>query len=244
MGAPFDVFLLKDFLAGKLRPYRLYVFLNPFRLDEARRRAMAREIRRDGRVALWIYAPGYLKEGPGLENMEEATGIRFGLGEQPWGPLVHVTDFAHPITAGLGQDLAWGTNAKLAPLFYVDDPGARVLGEVVYSQGNCRPGFAIKEFADWTSVYSAAPNLPANVLRNIARYAGAHVYSDAGDVLYANRSLLGIHTLSGGHRVFKMPGRADLIYDVFENQAVAKGVSEFEVVLQPQSTKLYLVTRA
>jgi hypothetical protein len=244
MGAPFDVFLLGDFLAGKLRPYRLYVFLNPFRLDDGRRKAMVRELRRDGRLALWIYAPGYLKDGPGLENMEEVTGLRFGLGEQPWGPLVHVTDFAHPITSGLAQDLAWGTNAKLAPLFYVDDPGARVLGEVVYSQGNCRPGFAIKEFPGWKSVYSAAPNLPASVLRNIARYAGVHIYSDAGDVLCANKSLLGVHSLSGGGRLFRLPARADSVYDVFEKQAVAKGVTEFKAVLEPQSTKLYIVSRA
>ncbi len=58
--------------------------------------------------------------------MEELTGIRFGLGEQPWGPLVHITDFDHPITRDLGRELSWGTNAKLAPIFHVDDPdGAR-----------------------------------------------------------------------------------------------------------------------
>ena len=243
LGAPFDVFLLDDFLAGKLRPYRLYIFLNPFRLDAGRRKAMARELRRDGRTALWIYAPGYLKEGPALENMEELTGLHFGLGEQPWGPLVHVTDFGHPVTKGLSQDLFWGTNAKLAPLFYIDDPAARILGEVVYSQGNCRPGFAVKEFPGWKSAYSAAPDIPANVLRNIARWAGVHVYSDAGDVLYANRSLLGVHTLAGGARVFKLPARAETVYDAFGKRIVAKGVSEFAVTLAPESTELYILAR-
>jgi hypothetical protein len=242
MGAPFDVFLLDDFLARKLPSYKFYVFLNPFRLDEGRRKAMAGELRRDGRVALWIYAPGYVKDAPSLENMEELTGIRFSLGEQPWGPLVHITDFDHPLTAGLGQDLCWGTNAKLAPLFYVDDPQARILGEVVYSQGNCRPGFAVKEFAGWKSVYSASPNLPAALLRNIARYAGVHIYSDAGDVLYANRSMLGVHTLAGGKRVFKLPARAETVYDVFGRRTVAKNVSEFEIFLERQSTELYILS--
>jgi hypothetical protein len=244
MGTPFDVFLLDDFLAGRLRPYQLYVFLNPLRLDAGRRRALSTELRRDGRTALWIYAPGYIKDAPGLENMEELTGIRFGLGEQPWGPFAHITDFDHPITKGLGQDFFWGTNAKLAPLFYVDDPAARVLGEVVYSQGNCRPGFAVKEFPGWRSVYSAAPNIPANVLRNIARYAGVHIYSDAGDVLYANKSLLGVHALEGGARVFRLPARAKSVDDVFGRTTIAKGVSEFETVLQPRSTGLYIVSRA
>jgi len=243
MGAPFDLFLLDDFLAGKLRPYKLYIFLNPFRLDGERRKALAGELRRDGRTALWIYAPGYLRDGASLENMEDLTGMRFGLGEQPWGPLVHVTDFDHAITRGLSQDVVWGTNAKLAPLFYVDDPEAKVLGEVVYSQGNCRPGFAVKALPGWTSIYSAAPNLPADVLRNIARHAGVHVYSDAGDVLYANRSLLGVHTLSGGKRVFRLPERAGSVEDAFRKLTIAKGVSAFEVDLEPRSTGLYILSR-
>lgn len=241
VGAPFDVFLLDDLIAGKLPPYKLYVFLNPFRLGDERRRALSKELRRDGRTALWIYAPGYIRDAPGLENMEDLTGIRFGLGEQPWGPLVHVTDFGHPLTKGLGEDLFWGTNNKLAPLFHVDDPEARVLGEVVYSQGNCRPGFAVKEFPAWRSVYSAAPNLPASVLRNIARWAGVHIYSDAGDVLYANNSLLGIHTLAGGRRVFKLPRRAPTVFDIFTRRAVARGATEFEVILEPRSTILYRI---
>jgi beta-galactosidase len=241
LGAPFDVFLLDDFLAGRLRPYMLYIFLNPFSLDEGRRRALSAELRREKRTALWIYAPGFIKGSPGLENMEELAGIRFGLGEQAWGPIVHITDFDHPITKGLDQGLFWGTNNKLAPLFHVDDPEARILGEVVYSQGNCRPGFAVKDFAAWRSVYSAAPNLPAGVLRNIARWAGVHIYSDAGDVLYANRSLLGVHTLAGGRRMFRLPRRAPVVHDIFERKTLARGAAEFEVVLEPRSTYLYSI---
>jgi hypothetical protein len=242
LGAPFDVFLLDDLLSGRLPPYKLYVFLNPWRLGGGRRAALARELRRDGRTALWIYAPGYLKDGPGLDNMEELTGLRFGLGEQPWGPLVHITDFGHPITRDLARDLAWGTNGKLAPIFHVDDPAARVLGEVVYSQGNCRPGFAVKELPGWRSVYSAAPNLPAPVLRAVARWAGVHIYSDDGDVLYANRSLLGVHTLGGGARTFRLPRRAATVVDLFTDRTLAREADSFEVVLEPRSTALYAIS--
>jgi len=241
LGAPFDVFLLDDFLAGKLPAYKLYVFLNPFRLDGARRRALSKELKRDGRTALWIYAPGFIKDLPGLENMEELTGIRFGLGEQPWGPLVHITDFGHPITRGLGRDTVWGTNSKLAPLFHVDDPDARVLGEVVYSQGNCRPGFAAKELPAWRSVYSAAPNLPADVLRAIARWAGVHIYSDDGDVFYANRSFLGVHTLAGGERTIRLPRRVPGVADLLAGKVIARDTAEIRVVLEPRSTALYRI---
>ncbi len=239
LGAPFDIFLLDDFLAGALPPYKLYVFLNPFRLDERKRSILSNELRRDGRAALWIYAPGYIKDAPGLANMEETTGFRFGLGEQPWGPLVHITDFGHPITRDLGRETVWGTNNKLGPIFHVDDAAARILGEVVYSQGNCRPGFAVKELPGWRSVYSAAPNLPAPVLRAIARWAGVHIYSDAGDVLYANKSFLGIHALSGGERTIRLPGRSPGIVDLIAGRVIGRDTDEVHVVLEPRSTALY-----
>jgi hypothetical protein len=239
LGAPFDTFLLQDFIEGRLRPYKLYIFLNSFQLDRARREALQRELRKDGRVALWIYAPGYLEEGPSLEHMQELTGFKFGVGEQPWGPLVHITDFAHPITAGLPQDLFWGTNSKLSPIFYLDDPDAHVLGQVVFSQGNCKPGMGVKTFPGWTSIYVAAPNLPAPVLRGMARFAGVHLYNQEGDVLYATRELLAVHTLSGGDRTFSLPRRVEEVYDLFERKSIAWNTNQFRVRLLALSTALF-----
>jgi hypothetical protein len=244
LGAPFDVYLLQDLLEAKAPGYKLYVLLNVFRLDERRRAALRQAIQRDKRTALWIYAPGLIKDDLALENMRDLAGFQFGMGEQPWGPLVHITDFEHPITKGLSTDLFWGTNSKLAPLFYVDDQEARVLGQVVYSQGNCRPGFAIKTFPEWTSVYSAAPNLPSSVLREIARFAGVHIYSETGDVLHASPQLLGVHTISGGSRTFKLPRPAEVIYDLFEEKIIADNAAVFEVTLPRASTSLFFTGEA
>ncbi|NLG49211.1 MAG: hypothetical protein GX552_03750, partial [Chloroflexi bacterium] len=168
LGAPVDYYLLQDLLEDRLPPYKLYIFLNPFHLDATRLQALRERICREGRVALWIYAPGYVADEPNMQNMTALTGFQFAQGERPWGPLMHVTDFGHPITQDLPQDLVWGTNSLLCPLFHLDDPEARILGDVVYSQGRCRPGLGIKSFPTWTSIYCAAPNLPAPLLRGIA----------------------------------------------------------------------------
>ena len=42
---------------GSLTPYKLHIFLNPFRLDNRRRGKLKSILRRDGRTALWLYAP-------------------------------------------------------------------------------------------------------------------------------------------------------------------------------------------
>ena len=243
LGAPFDLYLLNDFLSGNLKPYKLYFFLNAFRLDQARRAALKRELHREGRAALWVYAPGYLADEASLANMTDLTGLNFGCGEHPWGPLINLVDFDHPITRDLPQDLNWGTNSPLSPVFHVADGGARTLGNVVYAQGRCRPGFVVKEFPEWRSIYSAAPNLPAAVLRGIARYAGVHLYSEAGDVLYATRELLALHSARGGARRIALPAAVEQVYDLFNQRIIASETAQFEATLPPASTALFYTGR-
>jgi hypothetical protein len=239
LGAPADYYILQDMIQGRVPPHKLYIFLNPFRLDNQRRAALAQQLRRDGRVALWIYAPGYLNEDAALEHMTDLTGFRFGKGEQPWVVRMNISNFCHPITQNLPQDLYWGTNSILSPIFHLEDPEAETLGQIVYSQGRCLPGIGVKAFRDWTSVYVGVPDIPSPVLRGIARFAGVHLYSEDGDVLYATRQLLGIHTIGGGQRDLKLPGRVQVVYDLFEGRVIARDADHFQVHLQPASTALY-----
>ena len=157
---------------------------------------------------------------------------------------MHILNFDHPITTGLPQDLFWGTNNRLGPIFHIDDPEAEILGQVVYSQGRCKPGLGVKTFANWTSIYCAAPNIPAPVLRGIARYAGVHLYNEEGDVLFATRQLLGVHTLAGGPRDFSLPEHVEIVYDLFSGQTIATDCSHFSVILPPKSTTLYYTGKA
>jgi hypothetical protein len=225
------------------------VFLNPFCLDTKRRAALKEKLRRDGRVALWLYAPGYIdpdREAPlHVDNMADLTGITFVQSDSAWGPFMHVTDFTHPVTRGLPQDWFWGTTNPIGPTFHVEDPAAVALGQVVYALGRCKPGFAVKSFggddtrASWRSVYLATPEVPAPVLRGIARWAGVHLYSEAGDVLYATPELLSVHTVSGGPREFRLPREVEVVYDLYNEKVVARGTTTFNVELPPGSTALY-----
>ena len=254
-GVPHDVYLLNDLLEEDLPPYKLYIFLNPFHLDNRRREALKRIVRQKGRTSLWLFAPGYLNvdalksQPPGqplhIDHMTDLTGFQFMQGDSPWGPLMHVTNFTHPITQGLPQDWFWGSTNPIGPMFHLEDPQAVTLGEVVYSLGRCKPGFGVKSFqagdpeAAWNSVYIASPDVPAPVLRGIARFAGVHLYNEAGDVLYATHDLLSVHTVSGGQRIFKLPKPVEVVYDLFQERELARQVDQFIVELPPASTALY-----
>jgi hypothetical protein len=258
-GAPHDMYLLNDLLDGKLPPYKLYIFLNPFHLNDRRRQALKAIVRREGRTALWLYAPGFLnvdkmKDGQGIpyhaDYMTDLTGFGFGQSDGCWGPLMHVTNFQHPITQDLPQDWFWGSTNPIGPLFHIEDPASVTLGEVIYSLGRCKPGFGVKSFNQgdpqmaWNSVYIASPDVPGPVLRGIARYAGVHLYNEDGDVIYATPDLLSVHTVSGGARTFHLPRKVEVVYDLFHQSLLARDTTEFQVELSPASTALWFTGKA
>jgi len=251
-GAPHDVYLLDDLVSGRLPEYKLYIFLNAFHLDNHRRSAIKNIIRRNGKVALWLFASGCLNpdaEGSGIEllhphHLEDLTGLQFGQGNSPWGPFMHILDFTHPITRNLPQDLFWGSTAPVGPVFHLHDPDATILGQVVYSLGRCQPGFGLKtlnpgEKNEWTSIFISTPNIPSSVLRGIARFAEVHLYNEMGDVLYATSELLSVHTVSGGLRHFALPRTVEAVYDLFNEKLLAQDRNQFTIYLQPASTHLF-----
>ena len=256
-GAPHDIYLLDDLLEGGLPPYKLYIFLNPFHLNDQRRAALKSVLRRDGRTALWLYAPGLLNsdapaEQPALhvDYMTDLTGLRFVQCDGAWSPLMHLTNFTHPATRGLPQDWFWGSTNPIGPTFHLEDEQAVTLGQVVYTLGRCKPGLGLRTFnADspaksWTSIYCASPDIPAPVLRGLARNAGVHLYSEDGDVLYATPTLLSVHSVAGGPRTFKLPRTAEVVYDLFNRRIIARDTAEFQVDLEPASTVLYFTGAA
>ena len=237
MGAPYDTYLLTD-IEKIPDQYKCYIFLNTFHLDDEQRSLIKKATRREGKVSVWMYASGLINHDISAENMEDATAIKFVLDWTEWGPKMLITGFNHPVTQDLPANTSFGTDLHVGPILYIDDPEASVLGTLVYSRGMCVPGMAVKEFPEWKSIYIGAPNVPSNVLRSIAKYAGAHIYSYTDDVLYADRNFICIHTVKPGEKRIHLPRKAD-VYNAINDQVIAKEATEFTDKLEAGETKLY-----
>lgn len=268
MGAPWDPYLLSDMGNPKLRDYKLYIFLNTFHVTPEEREAVQARLKRNGATAVWVYAPGYIQDKLSVNNIETLTGIHVAETDSPAELHVDITSFDSPYTRGLPHPTAYGTDVNVAdithwydhqlylkdprdpslqrdlpgfrvhPQFWSDDSGAQVLGTLA---GVNKPGLVVKKMAGWTSIYSSAPILPAALLRSIARAAGCHIYSDGGDVVYANREFLGIYSPAGGKRTVHLPQRSDAT-DLLSDKVLAQDASEFSVELPPNTTLLVKVT--
>ncbi len=120
-GAPHDVYLLDDVIDGHTPRYKLYIFLNAWHLGDERRRKLKAMLAQQHATAVWVYGAGYLNETPALDNMTDLTGITFDKIDNPWAMQMHALDFDHPITRDLPQELFWGVNSSLGPVFHAKD---------------------------------------------------------------------------------------------------------------------------
>jgi hypothetical protein len=136
-----------------------------------------------------------------------------------------------PADPTLARDLP---GFQIAPRFYGDDPEAVVLG---WLAGLDRPGLLVKAQKNWTSVYSSAPVLRAELLREIARAAGCHIYLDTREVVYANRRFLGIYATSSGTKNIRLPRPARVV-DLLTNRVVSSGRRQFTLSMAASSTVL------
>jgi hypothetical protein len=145
---------------------------------------------------------------------------------------------------GVGRDeylhppkIQYMPETAVGPAFYADDAQAVVLG---LAQSTGKPGLVLKEFETWRSIYSAAPVLSWQLLRNIARYAGVHLYSEQGDMLWANRVFLAVYSQSSGLHQLRFPNPVTL-EDAYRGETLGEGISAFEIEMRQWETGLFLM---
>lgn len=224
IGAPYDRILVDDL--DKAREYKLYIIQDAFHLTRSQRALIQEKVCGRGHTVLWIYAPGILgEEGVSVEAMSELVGMRLQghvNGESYSNhPYLRLVDGTHPYTMGVAAGTPMFTVEPLSTIFRVDDPDAATLGLGGYYFDVLRPAFAAKKMDSWTSVYCSVPVLPPAVIRNIAREAGVHIYSEADDFVAANNWLLTVSAAASGPRTLRLPRKATLI-DAMTNEIVQR----------------------
>ncbi len=239
-GAPWDFCLLGDVGDLRLPDYKLYIFLNAFRVDAVRRSAIWDKLRRNNATALFIYASGYFGgDGGSVEDMRALTGIRIAADDAGGKPRV-VLDAGDPLARGVGVAGAPSgpcgvEKLTVSPLFYADDPDARIAGRLV---GSDRPGLVVKKLDGPTSIYSGAMQLPPALVRNIARSAGVHIWVESDDALYADSGFVGLHAASDGEKRIRLPTDSR-VFNAVSGEAAAMDGRTIVVKMKRAETVLF-----
>jgi hypothetical protein len=215
MGCPIGHYLLADLCEGRVPDSaRMYVFLNAYRVTEAQRQQIRTHIARDGKMAVWLYAPGFVKEDALAANIGDLIGFEVKQVDAPTA-AVSLLDSRPAWLSKLPQGYRFGPDKKPAPLFAVTAGQAGVLPLGAYA-GTGETAFAMKRTPEWTSVFCGGLQVSAPVLRELARQAGVHIYCDTDDVISGTSGFVSIHAASAGLKTLVLPEAAtlrDLITD-------------------------------
>jgi len=227
IGAPHDLIMVDDL--DKARDYKLYIIQDCLHLTQTQRRLIRQKTCVEGRTVLWMYAPGIVGDsGISVDAVGELVGMRIRH-RHTYGMhlFLNLSNATHPYTQGMATGTPLFTHDKFDPLFYVDDSTVTTLGwgGDVHST---KPAFAVKKMDDWTSVYCSLPVLPPTVIRNIAREAGVHIYSEMNDFVAANNWLLTVCASCDGPRTIRLPRKATVI-DAMTDAVVARRTDRLKV---------------
>lgn len=229
MGAPFDVYLSDDLANPKMADYKLYIFVNMFYADKAKREFISAKIRKNNSVSVWCYAPGFIDEnGFSIEGMEKLTGIKFEVENIEKTMGLQLADKKSDISKYAQAFSIY----KVGPVFSCSGEGVNIIGTA-----NGKGALAVKDFGHWRSVYSLMP-LTKELLMGLCDYAGIHVYSRSFDILTANKSYIMLHTSTAGEKIIKLPN-VSAVTEILTGNQINKKTDKIVETLPAKSTRIY-----
>jgi hypothetical protein len=256
-GVPFRIYLFDDLKLTNFPPHRVYYFPNLFRVSEDRLAVLKQRVFRDGNVVVWGPGSG-ISDGDriGVDSVKRLTGFTCAKVDANYAHRALISNFEHPITRGLAADTMIGSPLAYGPLLFPTN--GTPLAMAWTKLGWTRAGLAVLEMGrgargayvgkealgegDYASVFTTAVPLPADLWRNLARYAGAHVYTDSNDILLADSTIVALHSLKSEKKTIRLPGNFTVI-DVVTGKNVAARVNSFDFVLDAPATRVFRLTK-
>lgn len=171
---PYDLYNLSDFENTDTSKYKLCIFLNSFYMSkEQLKKAKAAECNK-----LWVYAPNVMSEkGINYDEISKACGINIKAKEEAICDLIEF------------DDIKFGFEKGVNPMFYVDDADAEYLG--FYEKSSlCAIAYKNKNY------YCSMGNIPTDVWRKIAKRCNVHIYANEDGAFFADNNFISYQTMN------------------------------------------------
>jgi len=256
--------LLGEFAGERALAPRLVLMLNAFCLSSVQLSALRRRLENSGATVVWFYAPGYNLDGQlGLDGMRHLTGCEFEMAGEP-APIRVTTrgcasslladvdretfpeDSDTPIMVGAPASRAGlqkqhvGTR-RIVPRFSVR--GDQSSNEVIARFEDGSIAIARRQEAGFTSVYVGTFWAPAQLLANIAREAGVHLYAEPGTIVTTDGRFLAVTSARGAAVPIELR-HASHVQNTLDGAPVVRGATRFALDLQPGACRLLTVRAA
>lgn len=254
-GVPYRIYMLDDLKLDAFPDHRVFYFPNLYFAGEERKALLRERVLRDGNVVVWGPGAG-ISDGEtiGVESARDLTGFEYVMEPVNYQRRVQITEFDHPITRELDPATIFGSSVAYGPMLYPTT--GRKLGLAYAKRGGDRVGLAVESFGrgargepdgrggnrgpgDYAGVVTTAAPLPPDLWRGLARFAGAHVFTDTNDVLLASAHYVALHSLKSGPRTIELPD-THRVTDLVSGERVAESTGRITFDLEAPATHFYL----
>lgn len=239
IGVSYDTYYMSDLTKGLIPDYKVYMLIAPVEMDEAERQAVETYLKKDGKTVIWQYISG-ASDGTTFSaaNMSDAIGMDVELISDTRKLQAQFGNTENAIVAGAQGDYYGSSSGKnvVSPIAVVNDIDATILASMV---GTGEGAFAVKNMGNWTSIYSAVPCIPAQVLRNILEMQDVHIYCDDPDsVIFASDKYVAINCAYGGEKTITLNANYS-VYEVYTQKVIASNTNTIVVNMEDNSTRLF-----
>lgn len=254
-GVPHNKYLFEDLALDNFPEHRVFYFPNLFRVDDEKMELLKKKVFRNGNVVIWGPGSG-ISNGKviGTDSATKLTGFSFEMIPANAQRRILISNFNHPVTQNLDESMVIGGPLPYGPVLIPTD--GTELGMAWTKGGHNYNGLSIKEFGkgaagkngqsdslgegDYAAIFTTAVQLPADLWRNIARYAGAHVYTESNDVLMASKCIVALHSLKSEKKSISLPGKYR-VTDLIDGKIFAESTNEIVFELQGPDTRVFLL---
>ena len=235
IGTPVDWILVDDI--GRSNQYKMYVMLNLLHVTEQHKTQILKLQNGGTKSILWVYAPGLMTNKVDISNCKNLTGINLKLLRDKSPLQIEINESGHEMFPSLDKGFKYGTLYKIGPVMAADDPSAQILGTIY---GFDEAGLVYKNINGVQTYYSASPKLSCELLRAIAVKSGVHIYDNADDGTYINKSFVSLQTVRGGERTLSFQNPTSL-YDVYNNKTIITKSKQAVINLPVRTTAIYFI---
>ena len=257
IGTPADRYYHNDMSDPNMPDYKLYVFMNTFFLSDKEREDIKKKLRKNNATALFMYGSGLINPDKddmlSPANVSELTGFDISMEDGVFAGMMKFSKASeNPIAKAMDKGEIYGDFKRkmwLNVSSYMNDikkskvhlyPGLFAEGgeSIAYFLDSRKSSINIKECDGFTSIYCGSKFLSADVIKEIARFAGCHIYSDTDDVIYANKDYVTIHAAKSGTKTIHLPKKASA-FELYEEKYYSENSESIVVEMLKGETKMF-----
>ncbi len=232
-------YLLNDLTHPERRAAKVNIFALGTTMTEEQISYIEKNLQKDGNVLVFVFDAGRTAPGGFEKNIMRLTGMKIkSLPRTNVLAAYSPMRFSDPLAKFIKTAAPISGGPFAIPLYYVDDPTAKPLAQLVRTD---LVGAAVKRHKEWTAVYLSIPlglAVEPGFIRQLAVEAGIKPFAPPGEISYAGNGIVAIHAVRDGVKKLQWQESAD-VFDLSTNKIIRRNSKEINVDMKYGETRWF-----